>query len=78
MVILGCAAKVRQMRRSQSQGKTSSHCSTTTHSLTIEKSRAFCPGGRFHPSFIHQVIIITGLNKLNTTICSRPVDADRT
>ena len=27
----------------------------------IEKSRA---GGRFPPSFIHQVIIITGLNKL--------------
>ena len=30
----------------------------------IEKSRASCPGGRFPPSFIHQVIIITGLNKL--------------
>ena len=29
-----------------------------------EKSRASCPGGRFHPSFIHQVIIITGLNNL--------------
>ena len=29
----------------------------------IEKSRASCPGGRF-PSFIYQVIIITGLNKL--------------
>ena len=29
----------------------------------IEKSRALCPGGRFLPSFIHQVII-TGLNKL--------------
>ena len=30
----------------------------------IEKSRASCPGGRFPPRFIHQVIIITGLNKL--------------
>ena len=30
----------------------------------IEKSRAFCPGGRFPPSFIHQGSIITGLNKL--------------
>ena len=30
----------------------------------IEKSRASCPGGRFPPSFIHQVIIITGLDKL--------------
>ena len=29
----------------------------------IEKSRASCPGGRF-PRFIHQVIIITGLNRL--------------
>ena len=38
----------------------------------IEKSRALCPSGRFPPSFIHQVIIITGLNKLN--VCSRPED----
>ena len=30
----------------------------------IEKSRASCPGGRFPHSFIHQVISITGLNKL--------------
>ena len=30
----------------------------------IEKSRAVCPGGRFPPSYIHQVIIITGLNRL--------------
>ena len=30
----------------------------------IEKSRASCPGGRFPPSFIHQVMIITGLNNL--------------
>ena len=28
----------------------------------IEMSRASYPGGRFPPSFIHQVIIITGLN----------------
>ena len=34
------------------------------------KSMACCPGGRFHPSFIHQVIVITGLNKL----CSCPED----
>ena len=30
----------------------------------IEKSRGLSPGGQFPPSFIHQVIIITGLNKL--------------
>ena len=30
----------------------------------IEKSSASCPGGRFPPSFIPRVIIITGLNKL--------------
>ena len=30
----------------------------------IEKSRASCPGGGVPPSFIHQVIIMTGLNKL--------------
>ena len=30
----------------------------------IEKSRTSCPGGRCPPSFIHQVIIITGVNKL--------------
>ena len=29
----------------------------------VEKSRGLSPGGRFPPSFIHQVII-TGLNKL--------------
>ena len=37
-----------------------------------EKSRASCPGRRFPPSSIHQVIIITGLNKLWLYICSRP------
>ena len=30
----------------------------------IEKRRGVSPGGRFPPSFIHQVIIITRLNKL--------------
>ena len=30
----------------------------------IEKRRGLSPGGRFSPSFIHQVIIITGLDKL--------------
>ena len=30
----------------------------------IDKRRGLSPGGRFPPSFIHQVIIITGLNKL--------------
>ena len=30
----------------------------------IAKRRGLSPGGRFPPSFLHQVIIITGLNKL--------------
>ena len=30
----------------------------------MEKRRGLSPGGQFPPSFIHQVIIITGLNKL--------------
>ena len=30
----------------------------------IKKRRGLSPGGQFPPSFIHQVIIITGLNKL--------------
>ena len=38
----------------------------------IEKSRTLCTGGRFPPSFIHQVIIITGLNRLYTTRMSSP------
>ena len=41
----------------------------------IETSRALCPDGRFPPSIIHQVIIITGLNKLY--VCSRPEDGLR-
>ena len=39
----------------------------------VKKSRASCPGGRFPPSFIHQVIIITGLNNI-VTVCSHPED----
>ena len=42
----------------------------------IEKSRGLSPGGRFPPSVIHQVIIITGLNKLYV-VCSRPEDGLR-
>ena len=41
----------------------------------IAKRRGLSPGGRFPPSFIHQVIIITGLNKLYqgfSTSGSRP------
>ena len=30
----------------------------------VERSRASGPGGRFPPSLMHQIIIITGLNKL--------------
>ena len=45
----------------------------------IAKRRGLSPGGRFPPSFIHQVIIITGLNSLSYTIivCSRPEDGLR-
>ena len=44
----------------------SSHGCATGHieDPLIEKSMASCPGGRFPPSFIYQVIIISGLNKL--------------
>ena len=42
----------------------------------IERSKASCPGGRFSPSFIHQIIILTGLNKY-TNVCSRPEDGLR-
>ena len=42
----------------------------------IEKSRTSCPGGRFPPSFIPQVIIITGLSKF-TIVCSRSEDGLR-
>ena len=41
----------------------------------VEKRRGLSPGGRFPPSFIHQVVIITGLNKLQ--LCSRPEDGLR-
>ena len=45
----------------------------------IEKGRASCPGDGFPPSFIYQllIIIITGLNKLYDSICSRPEDGFR-
>ena len=36
----------------------------------IEKRRGLSPDGRFPPSFIHQVIIITGLNRLYTCMFS--------
>ena len=40
------------------------------HVPLIGKSRASCPGGRFPPIFIHQVIIITRLNKLHECMFS--------
>ena len=45
----------------------------------LEKSRASCPSGRFSPSFIHQVIIIPGLNKLYDYVLTlkMTLDADR-
>ena len=45
----------------------------------VEKSRGLSPGGRFPPSFIHQVIIITGLNKLRLYVLAlkMALDADR-
>ena len=45
----------------------------------IEKRRGLSPGGRFPPSFIHQVIIITGLNKLQLYVLAlkMTLDADR-
>ena len=46
----------------------SSHVYATGHIKDpvplIEKGRGLSPGDRFPPTFIHQVIIITGLNKL--------------
>ena len=45
----------------------------------VEKSRGLSPGGRFPPSFIHQVVIITGLNKLQLydLALKMALDADR-
>ena len=45
----------------------------------IEKRKGLSPGGRFPPSFIHQVIIITGLNKLQLYVLAlkMALDADR-
>ena len=46
----------------------SSHVYATGHIKDpmplVEKSMASCPSGRFPVSFIDQVIIITGMNKL--------------
>ena len=42
----------------------------------IEKSRVLCPCVRFPPSFIHQVIIITGLNVLYVFAVKMALDAD--
>ena len=59
-------------------GMSSRVCATghrTDPGPLIEKSRALCPGGRFPPTFIHQVII-TGLNKLYD-LCSCPDDGLR-
>ena len=44
----------------------------------IEKSRASCPSGRFLPSFIHQVIIITGLTVIQLYVLTlkMALDAD--
>ena len=47
----------------------------------IGKRRGLSPGGRFPPSFIHQVIMVTGLNKLYNCIhvlaLKMALDADR-
>ena len=45
----------------------------------IGKRRGLSPGGRFPPSFIHQVIIITGLNKIYDCVLAlkMALDADR-
>ena len=67
-------------------GIISSHVCATGHIKDpvplIAKSRASCPGGRFPPGLIHQVIIITGLNKLYdcayVLVLKMALDADRT
>ena len=47
----------------------------------VGKRRGLSPGGRFPPSFIHQVIIITGLNRkviqLYILALKMALDADR-
>ena len=43
----------------------------------IDKSGASCPDGRFPLTFIHQVIIITGLNELHDCMTARPEDGLR-
>ena len=54
-------------------------CQWSPVKLLMEKSRVLCPGGRFPPSFIHQVVIITGLNKLYDYVLALKMglDADR-
>ena len=49
------------------------------HAPLIEKSRASCPGGRVCPSFLHQLIIIIGLNTLYDDVLAlkMALDADR-
>ena len=42
----------------------------------IEKRRGLSPSGRFPPSFIHQVIIITGLNKLQLYVLALKMTSD--
>ena len=49
------------MRKHKSQAHTKQEARTKQ---LIEKRRGLSPGGRFPPGFIHTVIIITGLNKL--------------
>ena len=41
---------------------------------TYREEKGLSPGGRSPTSFIHQVIIITGLNKSYMSVCSRPED----
>ena len=55
---------------------------TCSHPVTNNKPNVrhrLSPGGRFPPSFIHQVIIITGLNKLQLYVLTlkMALDADR-
>ena len=42
----------------------------------IAKRRGLSPGGRFPPSCIHQVIIITGLTKLQSHVLALKMASD--
>ena len=55
------------------------HTHLSGERLLQHKRRGLSPGGRFPPSFIHQVIIITGLNKLQLYVLAlkMALDADR-